>query len=114
MNMGYCFLLHRDTYWSDGSFQNNSEENPDCGESLLAQWSIVQDSIGNSYIKLKGAKIPDLMGIDKDYKFFKILNLTEETMVLEYKHRQFSDQWRTIKDYWVRGDIDIEGRDFHW
>lgn len=114
MNMGYCFLQHRDTYRPDGSFQNNSEENPDCGESLLARWSIVQDSTGNNYIKLKSSQIPDLMGIEEDYKFFRVLNLAEDRMVLQYRHRQFSEKWRTIKDYWVREDVNVEDRDFHW
>ena len=112
--MGDCFLSHRETYKSDMTMHNNSGNHRDCGETLYATWNFAIDKKGNSYIRIESNQLPELMNIEKDYKLFKILSLTEEQMTLQFSHKQFSDQTSVITDIFVPENVSVEDRDFHW
>lgn len=114
MNMGDCFMAYRQTFAVDSTMRDNAGDTRDCGVTLLATWKIVKDKKGNSYIKLQSDQLPELLQIDEDYKFFKVLQLSEEELVLEYKHKQYGNKSRTITDYYVPENIKVEDRDFHW
>ena len=112
--MGDCFLSHRDTYKRDMSMHNNSGDHRDCGETLQATWKFIKDKKGNYYIKLQSDQIPKLMNIEKDHKYFKLLQLTEEQMTLQFTHKQFSSKTTTITDIYVPENMVIQDREFHW
>lgn len=114
MNMGDCFLSHRDTYMSNSTMHNNAGENRDCGETLRAKWSFTKDKSGNYYIKWKSKQLPELLNTDKDSKYFKILTLTDSLMILQFYHAQFSNKKTQITDYYVPEGTVIPDRAFHW
>jgi len=114
MNMGDCFLSYRATYKIDHTMHDNNGEHEDCGETLRTKWSIYTSKEGYPYIKLKGGELKKLMNLDVDYKYFKILDLSENQMVLEFRHKQFSSKETTIVDVFVPENRSIKDRDFHW
>ena len=114
MNMGDCFLSHKETYLTDMRMQDNSGEHFDCGETLFAKWQFVKDKKENCYIKWTSAQIPALMNIDEDFKLFKILELSEEQLTIQFKHKQFSSKASTITDFYVPENVIVNGREFHW
>lgn len=114
MNMGDCFLSYRQIFRIDSTMNDNNGDNRDCGKSLQASWKFVKDKKGNSYLKLSSEQIPELLQIDKDYKFFKVLHLSEKELTLQFSHKQFSGKSRIITDHYVTEDVVIEDRDFHW
>lgn len=114
MNMGDCFLSYRATYQTDSIMHDNNSDHSDCGETLTANWLLYTSKEGYPYIKLKSLQLKQLMNLDVDYKFFKILDLSEDQMVLEFRHKQFSSKESTIIDVFVPEDISIKDRDFHW
>jgi len=114
MNMGDCFLLHRDTYKIDKTMHNNSGENKGCGETLEAAWKFARDKKGNYYIRLESSQLPALMNIDQNHKLFKVLLLSEDQMTLQYYHRQFSNKTTTITDIYIPENASVKNREFHW
>ncbi|MEQ8549993.1 MAG: lipocalin family protein [Cyclobacteriaceae bacterium] len=114
MNMGDCFLSHRETYKRDMTMQNNSGEHRDCGETLSATWKFAKDKKGNYYIQISSKQLPELMNIDQEYKLFKILRLSEEQMTVQFQHKQFSNKTTTITDIFVPENVSVEDREFHW
>lgn len=94
--------------------QDNAGETGECGETLFATWKLGKDKRGNSFLKLNSGQLPELMQIKEGYKFFKILQLSEDQLVLEYKHKQYGNKSRTITDFYVPEDVHVEDRDFHW
>ncbi len=112
MNMGDCFLSYRVTYNSNGTTSDNNAQQEDCGESMDANWSFYTNDNG-SYIKLKGEKVKTLLQQEKDYKYFKISELSDTLLVVSFKHKQFDNKERTIKDYLVPEDVKVEGRNYH-
>ena len=114
MNMGDCFLSHRETYKGDMTMHNNSGENRDCGETLNATWKFGKDNKGNYYVRIESQQLPELMNIDKNYKLFKILRLAEEQMTLQFNHKQFSSKTTTITDIYVPENASVKDREFHW
>lgn len=114
MNMGDCFLSYRIAYAADGKVQDNNAQHSDCGPSLTAQWKFVKDAKKNHYIKFNSPQLPELLGIDKKYKYFKVLHLSADELIIEYSHRQFSDKLRTVTDHYVPEHIKVEDRAFHW
>ena len=114
MNMGDCFLSYRATYKTDSIMHDNNGEQYDCGETLNAYWSLYNSDKGVPYIKLKSEQLKKLMNLDVDYKFFKILDLNENQMVLKFSHKQFSSKETTIIDVFVPENVSIKDRDFHW
>jgi hypothetical protein len=114
MNMGECFLAYRQTFANDSTMKDNAGDKRDCGETLFAEWKFIKDKKGNSYLQLKSDQIPALMQIEEDFKFFKVLQLSEEVLVLEYRHKQYGNKSRTITDHYVPENVEVEDRDFHW
>lgn len=114
MNVGDCFLLHRDSYSADFTMHNNSGEQGDCGETLNAMWRFTNVKNGNSYIRWISDQLPQMMNIEADNKAFKILRLSAEQMSLQFTNKQFSDKTSTITDIWIPENITVEDREFHW
>ncbi len=113
MNMAGCFLSYRNTYFPDRTVKDNNDKQRDCGPSLKANWEIIQNKKGHYFIKLKSDQLPELMNIEKDYKFFQITYLNKDSLELRYRHAQFSGQVRTIVDLYVEENIVVPNRDFH-
>lgn len=114
MNMGDCFLSHRETYRSNMTMQNNSGDRADCGKTLTATWKFAKDEKGNYYVKISSKQLPELMNIDEEFKLFKVLHLSDEQMTLQFNHQQFSSKTTTITDFYVPENVAFTGRDFHW
>lgn len=114
MNMGKCFLSYRLTYKTDMTMNDNNGESKDCGESLQATWKFVEDKHNNPYVKVSSEQIPMLMNIQEDYKFFKIIHISEDKLTLQFRHKQFSNNTTTITDYYVPEHVFVEDRNFHW
>ncbi len=114
MNMGDCFLLYRQTYQSDMTMHDNNGEHSDCGPTLNATWKFAKDERGNYYVKWNSKELPEVMHIEQDYKFFKILRLSEEQMTLQFSHKQFSNKTTIITDIYVPEYVSVEDREFHW
>ncbi|MCK8523369.1 lipocalin family protein [Aquimarina sp. D1M17] len=112
MNMSGCFLSYRITYKPDLSFKDNSEEHANCGASLSGNWEITKDKKGYSFIKLTSAQLPELLKTKTNYKYFKILQLTKDTLRIRFRHKQFSSE-STFEDTLVAEDIEVKDRDFH-
>ncbi len=113
MNMGPCFLAYRQTFSADHSVMDNNMETRDCGTSLAGTWKLKKGPKGDPYIKISSPDIPQLLNTTKDYKYFKIHKLTEDTLKISFKHRQYGDKYRTITDILVREDLNIGDRYFH-
>ncbi len=113
MNMAGCFLSYRITYLPNMTLNDNNGEQDDCGPSLIANWEITEDKKGNSYLKYHSNQLPELMNIKKSYKYFKILQLTKDTLQLQFRHKQFSSK-STFIDTFVTENIEVKNRDFHW
>ena len=113
MNMGDCFLSYRQAFRTNMTMNDTNDEHEDCGETLKATWEIVTNKEGDSFIKLKSDQIPKLMNIKNDYKYFHILHISQDSLVLQYKHKQFSNQEFVITDHYVTEHTVVKGRDFH-
>lgn len=114
MNMGDCFLAYRQTYRFDMTMYDNNGENTDCGETLNATWKFIKDQGENYYIKLNSKQLPALMHIEEDYKFFKIIHLSEEQMILQFNHQQFSNKTSLITGIYVPEYVSVKDREFHY
>ncbi|GAA0873062.1 hypothetical protein GCM10009117_22090 [Gangjinia marincola] len=114
MNMGYCFMRYRQEFSVEGKVSDNNNESNECGESLVATWKILTNSNQQSYLRLSSDQIPALFNQEKNFKDFKILKLTKDSLTLSFRHKQYGDTYRTITDYLVREDLDIGDRNFHW
>ena len=114
MNMAGCFLSYEQTFRKNGRVSDNLSQHAGCGESLLGDWKVVKDQKGHFYIRISSEQIPKLMNIEEDFKLFKILQLCQDQLTLEYSHRQFSDNLTTFTDVMVPVGTEVEGRDFHW
>lgn len=113
MNMGPCFMAYRQTFKADHKVYDNNENYRDCGPSLFGNWEFKKSEKGDPYVKITSPDLPKLMNTDKDYKYFKILKLTKDTLKLSFKHKQYGNKSRTITDVLVREDLDIGDRYFH-
>ncbi|WP_109299065.1 lipocalin family protein [Aquimarina sp. AU474] len=113
MNMAGCFLSYRITYQSNMTLKDNNGEQDNCGPSLLANWEITKDKKGNSYLKYSSDQLPELMNMKKNYKYFKILQLSQDTLKIQFRHKQFSSK-STFIDIFVTENTKVKDRDFHW
>ena len=113
MNMGPCFLNYRQTFSKDKTVKDNNAENQDCGPSLAGDWEFKKGPKGDPYIKITSPDIPKLLNTDKDYKYFKILKLSADTLKISFKHKQYGNTSRRITDILVRENLDIGDRYFH-
>jgi hypothetical protein len=112
MNMGDCFMSYRVSYATDSRMWDNNKEHKDCGESLEASWKLITNEDA-SFIKLEGETIARLLNIKDDFKYFKILALSENELVVQFKHQQFSSSSTIIVDHLVPEDVVVEDRAFH-
>ena len=112
MNMGDCFLRYRITYRRDSLFSDNNGSSSSCGPTLKGRWKAFQNDNG-SFVKWESAQLPELMGIEEDYKYFRIITLNPDSLVISYKHKQFGNKERTIVDYMVPEGTAVKDRDFH-
>ena len=114
MNMGDCFLAYQQTYQPNMVVSDNNGENGDCGASLVGTWKFAKDEVGHYYIKISSDQLPELMNIDKDSKYFKILHVSADQLTLQFSHRQFSNKATIITDILVPENVSVADRDFHW
>ena len=112
--MGDCFLSYALTFNPDGSMQDNAGENRDCGETLIANWSFAKTNEGIYYLRWQGDNLGELMNMEEDFKLFKILQLSDTLMQLQFSHKQFSNKATLITDFYVPNGTKVKGRDFHW
>ncbi len=114
MNMTGCFLDYKQTFSADGNVRDNLEEFPDCGKSLIGTWNIAKDKGQNYYLKITSDRIPELLNVEEDFKLFKILHLSNNELILQFRHKQFSSKVTTITDILVPENVKVEDRNFHW
>ncbi|WP_109829395.1 lipocalin family protein [Reichenbachiella versicolor] len=114
INMGDCFLSHRETYKSDMTMHDNSGDHRDCGETIYADWKFIKDQKGYFYIKWTSKRLPSIMNIEEEHKYFKILRLSEEQLTVQFEHEQFSNKSTLITDIYVPEHLPIKDREFHW
>ena len=107
-------MAYRQTYLSDMTMHDNNGESANCGETLNATWKFIRDQGDNYYIKLNSKQLPALMNIEEDYKFFKITHLSEEQMIVQFNHKQFSNKTTLITDTYVPEHVSVEDREFHY
>ncbi len=113
MNMGHCFLAFRMIFNTDYTFRDNNIENSNCGLSIEGNWEITENDDGH-YIKVSSPLIPEILNIEDSFKYFKLLELSDSLMILEFTHKQFSNKITTITDHLVPEDHYVENRDFHY
>jgi len=114
MNMGDCFLSHKETYKSDMTMHDNSGDYRDCGETINASWKFTKDKKQNYYIKWASPQLPALMNMENDFKFFKVIHLSKEQLTIQFTHKQFSNKTTTITDFYVPENVSVKDREFHW
>ncbi|MDT0691295.1 lipocalin family protein [Salegentibacter sp. F188] len=113
MNMGPCFISYRQTFLNDSTFYDNNGETRDCGDSLKGKWQLHTNSKGDPYIKLESPQIPKLLSIQENFKFFKILYLSKDTLKLAFEHQQYGNKRRVITDILVREELEVGDRYYH-
>ena len=114
MNMGDCFLQYSQTFRIDGSMNDNAGENMGCGETLEASWKFIKSQNQKFYLRLEGSEVGKRLQIEENFKHFKILNLTDSLMKLQFFHSQFSTKASQITDLWVPEGTKVHDRNFHW
>ena len=112
MSMEGCFLSYVITYQADGTFSDNNGKHKGCGKSLQGTWDIVTTDKG-PFLKVESAQIPDLMGIDEDYKMMKILNLDDQGMQLQFVHKEYTESGKMV-DYLVPVEVEVSDRAFQY
>ena len=112
MNMEGCFMSYRQSFTRYKTVSDTNGLHKNCGESVVGQWEITTDSIGHHYIKIKSDQYPSLLHQPQDYKLFKILYASQDSLQLSFVHNQFGTR-RRITDLLVREDLVVEDRNFH-
>ena len=112
MNMGDCFLSYRITYSANYSVKDNNAEHNDCGPSMKTQWKFVTNK-NASFIKWSSESLKELMKTEKPYKYFTLVSISKNELIVKYEHQQFSNRKLIITDYLVPEYVEVEGRDFH-
>lgn len=113
MNMGNCFLAFRMIFNDDNTMRDNNEKTKNCGKSIKGDWEITENEIAH-YIKITSPLIPEILNTKDSFKYFKILDLSDSLMVLEFTHKQFSNKSTKITDHFVPEEVHVENRDFHY
>lgn len=113
MNMGDCFLAFRMIFNSNMTMRDNNEDSSNCGKSMKGNWEITENENGH-YIRVNSQLIPELLNIKDTFKYFKVLDLSDSLMILEFHHKQFSTSKTIITDHFVPNDVHVENRDFHY
>ena len=113
MNMGPCFLNYRQSFSVDNNVEDNNGRNKNCGPSLAGTWEFKKGAKNEPYLRITSPQIPELLSTSKEYKDFKILKLTMDTLEVVFRYNQYGNKSRLIKDILVREDLDIGDRYFH-
>ncbi|MDT0649449.1 lipocalin family protein [Autumnicola edwardsiae] len=113
MNMHPCFLSYRQTFLKDSVFYDNNGNSGNCGKTLTGQWHLHKNGKGDHFIKLMSPQISQLLNIPEDYKLFKILYLSEDTLKLAFDHKQYGSNKTIITDLLVREDLDVGDRYYY-
>lgn len=115
VSMGPCYMGFRQIFRTDGTFSdNNGEQEASCGETMRGSWSLRHDKANNPYLTLKSSLIPKALGIDKDFKDFQIIEISDKKLVLRFKHALFTNKTTVIEDTYVPADEELNDRYFHW
>ncbi|MEO1256240.1 MAG: lipocalin family protein, partial [Bacteroidota bacterium] len=114
MNMGDCFLSYRQSFVKNGTFSSGSSDTKNCGEIMNGKWVLAKDVESNSYIKLESDQIPEMLNIVDDFKLFKIKNLSDSLLVLQFNHAQTTKKQTVMIDYFVPEGMEVDDRHFHW
>lgn len=114
MNMGDCFVAHRQSFKINNEFETSSSGRNDCGDSMRGQWSLARDPNGFTYIRLESDQLPEMMNIEQNFKLFKINMLSDSLLVLQFTHAQTTKKQTTLVDYFVPEDVIVNDRNFHW
>ena len=114
MNMGDCFLAHRQSFSKDGTFYTSSSGRKDCGEPMIGRWTLARDPKKTTYIRLDSDQIPEMLNIEEDFKFFRIKNLSDSLLVLQFNHAQTTKEQTVMVDYLVPEGANVNDRTFHW
>ncbi|HAA13687.1 MAG TPA: hypothetical protein DCE41_19130 [Cytophagales bacterium] len=114
MNMAGCFLTHRWIFTPKGTMRDNAGEHEDCGETLHASWKFVKNDADQYFLKLSSDQFPALMNTEGDTKYFQLLALSDEKLMVRFRHAQFGGKDRTITDTYVPENKAVADRDFHW
>lgn len=112
MNMGDCFISYRISYKQDKTFADNNGESSSCGPTLVGSWYAFQNDNG-SFIKWESPQLPELLNIEETHKYFRLLTLNNDSLVVSYKHVQYGNKERTIVDYLVPEGSSVPDRYFH-
>jgi hypothetical protein len=112
MNMEGCFLSYVVTYKADGTFSDNNGKHRGCGESLNGTWELVTNKKGH-FLKVESPQIPEIMGIEEEYKMMKILNLQDLEMQLQFVHKEYTESAKMI-DYLVPIEVEVPDRRFKY
>lgn len=112
MNMEGCFLSYIITYNANGTFSDNNGKHHGCGQSLKGTWELVTNKKGN-FLKLESPQIPEIMGIEEEYKMMKILNLRELEMQIQFVHEKYTDSGKMV-DYLVPIEVEVPDRRFKY
>ena len=113
MNMGSCFLNYRQSFSVGNIVEDNNGKNKNCGPSLVGTWDFKKGVKNEPYLRINSPQIPELLSTNKEYKDFKILKLTKDTLEVVFRHNQYGNTSRLITDILVREDLDIGDRNFH-
>lgn len=112
--MGDCFLSYAQTFHANRKMNDNSGNNKDCGETLVADWRFAKNKEGIYYIHLQSPQISELMNIEADEKYFKLIQLSDSLIQWQFYHKQFSSKETLITDFYVPIGTKVDERDFHW
>ena len=113
MNMGPCFLNYRQSFSVDNTVEDKNGRNKNCGPSPAGTWKFKKGAKNEPYLRITSPQIPELLSTSKEYKDFKILKLTIDTLDVVFRHNQYGNTSRLITDILVREDLDIGDRYFH-
>lgn len=113
MNMSPCFLNYRQSFSVDNIVEDNNGKNKNCGPSLVGIWDFKKGVKNEPYLRINSPQIPELLSTNKEYKDFKILKLTKDTLEVVFRYNQYGNTSRLITDILVREDLDIGDRNFH-
>lgn len=115
VNMGPCYYGYRQSFLADGSFHdNNGEQTADCGETMQGKWYLRHNKEHTPYLSLQSSLIPEAFGIDNDIKNFQIIELSDQKLVLRFKHALFTSKPTLIEDTLVPEEVEVADREFHW
>ena len=83
-------------------------------ETALAAIMYTLSLTNNPYLTLKSSLISKALGIDKNFKDFQIIEISDQKLVLRFKHALFTNKTTVIEDTFLPADEEMNDRYFHW